>query len=175
MDVYKLCMSEHKVDMLEDSMCSFYVWFHGPADSPYEGGVWKVYVELPPEYPYKSPSIGFKNKIFHPNVDEASGSVCLDVLNQTWSPMFDLTNIFDSFLPQLLLYPNPSDPLNGEAASLMLRDHNEYVKKIRDMVKQYATEEALEDLDGEEKEMEEDHHSVSSGSEISQMSEEEEP
>jgi len=43
----------------------------------------------------------------------------------------DLTNIFDSFLPQLLLYPNPSDPLNGEAASLMLRDHNEYVKKIR--------------------------------------------
>jgi len=43
------------------------------------------------------------------------------------------------------------------------------------MVKQYATEEALEDLDGEEKEMEEDHHSVSSGSEISQMSEEEEP
>lgn len=60
-----------------------------------------------------------------------SGSVCLDVINQTWSPMFDMINIFEVFLPQLLRYPNPSDPLNGEAAALLIREPKTYEIKCR--------------------------------------------
>ena len=44
--------------------------------------------------------------------------------------MFDLINIFDVFLPQLLLYPNPKDPLNGEAAAQLLKDQENYNKKV---------------------------------------------
>ncbi|XP_048445838.1 succinate dehydrogenase subunit 7B, mitochondrial-like isoform X2 [Pyrus x bretschneideri] len=45
--------------------------------------------------------------------------------------MFDLLNVFEVFLPQLLLYPNPSDPLNGDAASLMKRDRKLYDQKVK--------------------------------------------
>ena len=103
-------MSDWKVEMADDSLSEFTVDFAGPVDSPYEGGVWRVHVELPEAYPYKSPSVGFVNKMWHPNVDwgcvsslsaiglllllpsrailRSGGSVCLDVINQTWSPMF---------------------------------------------------------------------------------------
>ena len=83
MDVVKLLMSDYKVEMVNDGTTEFYVEFHGPKDSPYCGGLWRVHVELPDAYPYKSPSIGFVNKMYHPNVDETAGSVCLDVINQT--------------------------------------------------------------------------------------------
>ncbi|CAM9657360.1 unnamed protein product [Hapterophycus canaliculatus] len=78
--------------------------------------------------------------MFHPNVDEMSGSVCLDVINQTWSPMFDLVNIFKLFIPQLLSYPNPTDPLNGEAAALLMRDPKAYENRIRECVRLHASD-----------------------------------
>jgi ubiquitin-conjugating enzyme E2 H len=131
-------MSSYDVAMEDNSPADFYVKFHGPRDSPYEGGVYKIHVQLPVSYPYKSPSIGFCTPIFHPNVDEASGSVCLDVINQTWSPMFDLVNIFSVFLPQLLLYPNPADPLNGHAASIMNKDKEEYKRRVQEHVRKHA-------------------------------------
>ncbi|KAK3035829.1 hypothetical protein RJ639_034645, partial [Escallonia herrerae] len=109
MDVMKLMMSDYNVEMLNNGLGEFNVELHGPQGSMaslyllcnypfivnplafsglYEGGVWKVHVELPDSYPYKSPSIGFVNKILHPNIDELSGGVCLDVINESWSPMF---------------------------------------------------------------------------------------
>ncbi|KAI3921407.1 hypothetical protein MKW98_013341 [Papaver atlanticum] len=156
MDVMKLMMTDYKVETVDDSVTQFFVEFNGPPDSLYSGGVWRVRVELPDAYPYKSPSIGFINRIYHPNIDEMSGSVCLDVINQTWSPMFDLVNIFEVFLPQLLLYPNPADPLNGEAAALMMRDRPVYEQKVKEHCLRYAKAEDLENKENDDEESDDD-------------------
>ncbi|KAI3846691.1 hypothetical protein MKW92_008424 [Papaver armeniacum] len=78
----------------------------------------RIRIELSDAYPYESLLIGFVNKIYHPNflLFSMSGSTCLDVSNQTWSLMFGY------FFRNVFLYPNPLDPLNGEAAALMMRD-----------------------------------------------------
>ncbi|XP_071280342.1 ubiquitin-conjugating enzyme E2 H isoform X3 [Agelaius tricolor] len=126
--------SKHEVTIL-GGLNEFVVKFYGPQGTPYEGGVWKVRVDLPDKYPFKSPSI-------------------------------DLTNIFESFLPQLLAYPNPIDPLNGDAAAMYLHRPEEYKQKIKEYIQKYATEEAL-------KEQEEGTGDSSSESSMSDFSEDE--
>lgn len=46
----------------------------------------------------------------------------------------DLINVFEVFLPQLLLYPNPTDPLNGEAAALLMKEPALYNQKVKGRV-----------------------------------------
>lgn len=62
--------------------------------------------------------------------------------------MFDMLNIFEVFLPQLLRYPNPQDPLNGEAAALLMREPKNYEVKVKEYVSRYATKEQAEKAGG---------------------------
>jgi ubiquitin-conjugating enzyme E2 H len=68
---------------------------------------------------------------------------------------YDLVNIFSVFLPQLLLYPNPADPLNGAAAALMFKEPEAYKLRIREHVKKHASVDfKLADDEEEEEEAE---------------------
>lgn len=69
-DIMKLMLSDYKVVRSENDPNDFIVEFIGPKESLYQGGTWMVHVVLPDAYPYKSPSIGFSNRIYHPNIDE---------------------------------------------------------------------------------------------------------
>jgi len=94
--------------------------------------------------------------------------------------MYDMINIFEVFLPQLLTYPNPTDPLNGAAAALMMREPTAYEAKVKgalfnppvdpdvetdsstaEYVLKYASKDAADEA-GEESESDEEMSSVGS-------------
>jgi ubiquitin-conjugating enzyme E2 H len=70
--------------------------------------------------------------------------------------MTELINIFEVFLPQLLRYPNPADPLNGEAAALLMRDPTGYAKKVESYVEKYATPEDADQAGDDDSDEEEE-------------------
>jgi ubiquitin-conjugating enzyme E2 H len=122
---------------IDDNNVIFFI-LKGPEDTCYSKGKWKLRMEISKEYPYKSPSVGFITPIYHPNVDFKSGSICLNVLNQTWTPIYNLSHIKETFLPQLLTYPNPDDPLNTEAASIFKTNINDFSSNVKYYIDKYC-------------------------------------
>ncbi|CAG5865715.1 unnamed protein product, partial [Menidia menidia] len=94
----------------------------------------KLIVEFTEEYPNKPPTVRFVSKMFHPNV-YADGSICLDILQNRWSPTYDVSSILTS-IQSLLDEPNPNSPANSQAAQLYQENKREYEKRVSAIVEQ---------------------------------------
>ena len=92
--------------------------------------------EFSEEYPNKPPVVRFLSKMFHPNV-YADGGICLDILQNRWSPTYDVSAILTS-IQSLLDEPNPNSPANSVAAQLYQENRREYEKRVAAVVEQSA-------------------------------------
>ena len=88
-----------------------------PRDGPYRGGRFVFSVVVAGGYPHEAPKVKCRTKVFHPNID-TDGNVCLNILREDWKPVLSVTSILHG-LQFLLADPNPDDPLNKDAASMM--------------------------------------------------------
>jgi ubiquitin-conjugating enzyme E2 D/E len=109
----------------------------GPADSPYTGGVFKLKIQFPIEYPFKPPHIQFATKIYHPNIN-STGLICLDILKQTWSPALTISKVLLS-ITSLLTDPNPNDPLAPDVAHIYTTNRAQYEQEARAYTLRYAS------------------------------------
>jgi len=57
--------------------------------------------------------------------------------------MYDLINIFETFLPQLLLYPNPKSPLNVKAALYFEKKIGKFESEVHKLVEKYALKKGI--------------------------------
>lgn len=106
----------------------------GPADTPFEDGTFKLVLEFTEEYPNRPPGVKFVSKMFHPNV-YADGNICLDILQNRWSPTYDVSAVLTS-IQSLLDEPNPNSPANSQASELYVKNRREYEKRVKAIVEQ---------------------------------------
>ena len=119
-----------------DNMRYFNVHISGPSDSPYQGGLFRLELFLPAEYPMGAPKVRFLSKIYHPNIDKI-GRICLDTLKTGWSPAFTIKTALLS-IQVLLSVPNPDDPLDNDVAGHWKANESEAIAKARDWTRQFA-------------------------------------
>ena len=99
----------------------------GPTATPYEGGVFRVKIKIPNNFPNVAPKGLFLTKIFHPNISE-QGEICVNTLKRDWDPKnWSLSNLFQ-VIKCLLIIPFPQSALNEEAGKLFMEDYNQFFK-----------------------------------------------
>uniref|UniRef100_A0A2D4P6C3 E2 ubiquitin-conjugating enzyme n=1 Tax=Micrurus surinamensis TaxID=129470 RepID=A0A2D4P6C3_MICSU len=118
----------------ENNIMQWNAVIFGPEGTPFEDGTFKLIIEFSEEYPNKPPTVRFLSKMFHPNV-YADGSICLDILQNRWSPTYDVSSILTS-IQSLLDEPNPNSPANSQAAQLYQENKREYEKRVSAIVEQ---------------------------------------
>jgi len=108
----------------------------GPAESPYDGGVFFLDIEFPQDYPFKPPKLRFQTKIYHCNVND-KGGICLDILKDNWSPALTISKVLLSIC-SLLTDANPEDPLVPDIAKLYKTNRKEHDRIASEWTRKYA-------------------------------------
>lgn len=132
--IYCDFVDDSKIDQLEASIL-------GPSDSPYSEGVFNIKIQIPERYPFEPPSMRFVTKIYHPNID-TQGRICLNALkmppNGAWKPSLNIAQLLVA-LQNLLLEPNPDDPLMEEIAEIFKHNSKFFKQTAKKWTIQYAT------------------------------------
>ena len=126
----------------EDDIMVWDCVIFGPEDSVWENGVFKLTMKFSDQYPHKPPEVKMLTKVFHPNF-YINGSICVDILKDQWSVIYDIRSILTS-IQSLLTDPNPFSPANIKAAKLYIDNIEEYNKKVKECVEK-SIEEAEKD------------------------------
>lgn len=71
----------------------------------------------------------------------------MDILQNQWSPIYDIAAILTS-IQSLLCDPNPNSPANSEAARLYEENKREYYRRVKEVVE--SSWEADGDLDDDD-------------------------
>ncbi|KAG7395864.1 ubiquitin-conjugating enzyme E2 S [Phytophthora boehmeriae] len=114
----------------EEQLCEIHAEIRGPEDTPYDGGYFTVKLTLTESFPQQPPRGVFLTKIFHPNVSQPAGEICVNTLKKDWNPTLGLAHVLQ-VVRCLLIVPFPESSLNDEAGKLFLESYAEYARRAK--------------------------------------------
>lgn len=120
-----------------DNLMTWKATIIGPSGSPFEGGIFYLTIKFPSNYPFRPPEIKFDTPVYHPNINK-SGSICLDILKDQWSPALSTATVLLSIC-SLLTDPNPNDPLEPDVARIYKENKMQYEITAREWTRRHAT------------------------------------
>ncbi|KAK9672518.1 hypothetical protein RND81_12G105600 [Saponaria officinalis] len=108
----------------------------GPPDSPYAGGVFRITIKLPRDYPFKEPKLKFETKIFHPSIN-SNGYMWIDFMDNGWSPAMTISKVLQSICSRMS-EPNPENVLVPEIARMYKTDRVTFESTARRWTRMFA-------------------------------------
>ena len=93
---------------MPDDLTQLTILLTGPQGTPYSKGLWKLHLKIPEDYPKSPPKAAFRTRIWHPNVEESSGSICVDTLKRDWDTKLTLRDVL-IVRKQCVLHENQAD------------------------------------------------------------------
>ena len=132
-----ICNSEIALENEEDIRI-WVVVMQGPSDSPYSEGYFKLRFVFPENYPFKPPEVKFLTTMYHPNIKQDTGEICLDVFSSSWTPTQKVSEILEK-IASILKSPSSTSPLEPEIANLLQNKPKEFEKNAKEYTLKYAT------------------------------------
>ena len=118
---------------------NLFLWsavFPGLEKTPYEGGLFKLKVRFPKDYPFKPPEVTFETKVYHPNI-HLNGEISIGILTYDWEPKIKLIDVLKT-IQRILAEPEGKSFLNFDAAIQYKENKDAFIQKAKEWTKKYA-------------------------------------
>ncbi|XP_018373665.1 PREDICTED: uncharacterized protein LOC108767981 isoform X2 [Trachymyrmex cornetzi] len=129
---------------LDHMCCHWQATITGPVGSPYEGGLFYLYLQVPFSYPMCPPIVRFLTKILHPNVSR-HGDVGIDSIHHNWSLALTISKVLIS-VQSLLTDPYCQVCMEPELGEMYMSDREKFEEVARAWTWRYAMHDVVTPL-----------------------------
>ena len=139
------------IDYWDDDNPDVFNWkvtMYGPEGTLYEGGYFLIKVIFGENYPIEKPEVKFRTKIYHTNVRQSDGHVCISTLNN-WDYTIEkpsMKNVLEDIA--FLIWNQNANAGYSNFNNEYIENYSEFEKKAKQWVREYAN---VEDYDNPEK------------------------